>query len=257
MAKEIQYFIGWDVSGWLNKTNNFLSVFKTENGLIFIKSTNWSPYEEIKKNTSIEELLQKVLGIDDVTSENFIIAIDAPLSYPIGFTKLLNNELVKINFSQSIDNPLLYRETERRITEKLDLQNPLTAVADRIGHATTLAQYFVVKYLENQKKYIEIYPGVLKSNNISLAKNWIGEKISETGSELLISAWKYYAIGGTKSDFNTDALDSAIAALFAYMYIHGGINGVPKLVGPPTDDKNYDASEGWIYYPELDSKPYR
>lgn len=85
-----------------------------------------------------------------------IIAIDAALSWPLDFRKLVAGEIPEPLPSvdeKSIENRVLYRETERFVYHSTDTM-PLTAVGDMFGNHSTKAQATALRICKEYAAYM-------------------------------------------------------------------------------------------------------
>ncbi|MDQ0253429.1 putative nuclease with RNAse H fold [Evansella vedderi] len=250
MAFDKVIAIGWDVGGWMG-SNHGVAICQWDKTS---KKISWlgKPTEtSITHNSlmSLEQLIQQVdpsFDLDHSSRSNtlVVIGVDAPLGYPMAFTKLLNGETPPIVKPQKeIHNPLAYRRTDQEIHNVFG-KKPLSAVFDRIGNNATLAilhtrlwekdnDFIVYPFRERTFKdnriIIEVYPALVKER-----------RNAEVSEEL-----RQYMPAGIEP--GTDAYDASICALYAIAY---GTNGtlLPKLVEPPIHLAEESKEEGWIYY---------
>lgn len=236
--------IGWDVGGWMGSKQGFsMCLWDTET-----KQLKWiGKAKEMSLPKS--HLISPLDIIADLTDgANFskcrnlqvIVAIDAPLGYPICFVEFLNGKnVINARPVLEIENPLAYRETERHIHQKFG-KKPLSSTFDKIGNNATVAISHINNWIKNDgfirqpshenglKEIIEVYPALVKENAY-LFQSFDEEIPNEINR-------------------GTDAYDSAICALMGLKYYVGeelfGMPCVSKLV------KEEYFSEGWIYYLE-------
>ena len=177
-----------------------------------------------------------------------VLAIDAPLAFPRAFRDLLNGADVPpfAPDSPEINNPLAYRQSDRRIFEVFG-KKPLSASFDKLGNNATVAMVLarrlarrhgakVVPFDEVEERahsIIEVYPALAKVPKDTCCFPPM-QRLLPPG-----------VIAGT------DESDAAICAVLALAFAARGTYAeLPSLGGP--DDASLVAAreEGWIYYVE-------
>ena len=146
------YFFGCDMGGWHNKHKNkgdAIAVCKWINGSFHhVEATANLTFYPIDRDNPLANCI--AAAIDD--KAKVIISIDAALAWPICFAKLVSEASggkhdFSFSLSSVIQNPYLYRDTERFIkhhVQKGPKERPLTAVGDKFGNNSTKAQALVV-----------------------------------------------------------------------------------------------------------------
>jgi hypothetical protein len=143
------YFIGCDIGGWHTSYGDAFAACKFSSGnLTHLGEKSGSMYYPVDP----QEIFAKTLKRICEEQARLIIAIDAALAWPVEFVKLVQDAPVGRHLptftlpSPAIDNPYLYRETERFI-EKAILRGskklPLTAPGDKFGNNCSKAQGLV------------------------------------------------------------------------------------------------------------------
>jgi len=236
--------IGWDVRGWRSR-DQVVAVAAVRN-----QKFEWlgisRPFQ-FGANTALDfdSLLIPAIGVemtkDAKRGEQIIVAIDAPLAFPIALKQLLNGTSFPCTPPErEIDNKLAYRDCERWVANQF-AKKPLSASFDKLGNNASLAicvalglgsdGFSIVPQdcASHTKSVIEVYPGIMKRGS--------------TRSDHAIEPIARHI----PSNLNpgTDSYDAAICAILAA--VHGGVGnilGLPDLV--PPNDAN-DPKEGWIY----------
>lgn len=211
--------------------------------------------------------LQEILPMN--TSGMYIIAIDGALSWPDQFRTLVNesseaNHCPSFVLESSINNPYLYRETERYIKDKIFNDNnkrPLSAPGDKFGNNSSKAQALVAWFkkeyddlyrppfdeykkseaVDKKHTLIEVYPAASMKNNKFKKLTWPSQ--SQTMSHA----------------GHTDIADAKRCAMTAVCYAKTiGLIDDTKYpdVYTPDDAKSMGYSmalirnEGWIFAPK-------
>ncbi|MBF0633989.1 MAG: hypothetical protein HQK85_04975, partial [Nitrospinae bacterium] len=204
-----------------------------------------------------------------------IIGIDAALAWPVKFVKLVNSapaadHLPNFKPDGAINNPYLYRETERFIKKNVMTvakdKSPLTAPGDKFGNNSSKGQVLVAWFKGecgkelyrppfdewNQDKakkakytLLEVYPAASMKSEEFRKLNWPNNETSnETSMENL-----------GKGDI-ADAKRAAMTCV-CYAATVGKINGDYPTVHAPSDadSKKYNLEtikkEGWIFSPKV------
>jgi predicted nuclease with RNAse H fold len=239
-----QVVIGWDVRGWMS--NKQAVAVLAKNG----QDLDWLGFADrfrlnLQTDSSLSSLLIPVRNgsalsaISDRTE--VIVAIDAPLAFPLEFRALLNGHWSLVNPPKSeINNPFAYRACERWIYDEYG-KRPLSASFDKLGNNAALAmsvasalrreEFSVVPQdgRLTRKSIIEVYPALAK----------VGMKRRNPAIPSLATMLPSELQPGT------DIYDAAICALLGAVQMGWGReHGIPELVQPR---EGFDASEGWIY----------
>jgi|GEM_PF-636555 len=281
--------IGWDVAGWVGKkskrgkkgSRQGLAVLEWDLG----KGSLNPPKDPICINIGVGEMLtpdviyKKVTGEDiNYADTKVIIAIDAPLGFPVDFRKLVNGNFEEFhNFtkpSSEIENTLAYRETERHIAKVLK-KKPFSAPFQTLGNNATVAITHMLQWEKNcgfkahpfsgehivddDRIIIEVYPALIKGEVHPLIKGKVHrepmwEDFLNKIPELAFESIKYK---DKSKEISKDAYDAALCAIMAVAYgldlekDAGRIKDHPmglKAVKPKGLSETEKREEGWIYY---------
>lgn len=150
--ENVEYFIGWDVGGWnceKNQNSRDALVILDEVGVEVGQPWRGNLRKQINAADSAQNFLSHLFnlcGLEFAAFANLkaVIAIDAPLGFPIAFRKLLQSEIAHAEFRLSASNEYLFRWTERRLAKE-GIQ-PLSAIKDMIGSQATKAMHVVGKF---------------------------------------------------------------------------------------------------------------
>jgi predicted nuclease with RNAse H fold len=246
--------IGWDVGGWMGGKHGLaVAVCNEKDAQIeWLGTTVFSLPQDgvLTPDFMIKSVLKHpnekgATDIDNIDITKIIIGIDAPLGFPYTYKKMINGEFIFFNKPmREIENRLAYRDTERYIYEAFG-KKPLSGTFDRLGNNSTVAIYYAQMWCRNygyaihpitetddeRKVIIEVYPGLVKSNQKGRALSPVLELIPE----------------GVKE--GTDEYDAVICALMAIAYgAEGRLSSLPKVVGPFGKWIESAKNEGWIYH---------
>lgn len=261
------YFIGCDMGGWHGKNDGF-AVCKYKNGkLTHICEEKGSLFFPVSE--CVSEVIKQAR--DD--NAQIIIGIDAALAWPVKFVKLANSapaadHLPNFQPDGAINNPYLYRETERFIREKVRRgknENPLSASGDKFGNNSSKGQALVAWFKKecgkelyrppfdewNQDKakkakytLLEVYPTAsMKSKDFSQLE-WLSANIS---------------MGKVGDGDIADAKRAAMTCA-CYAATVGKTKGnYPKVYAPSdADSEKYNVEaikkEGWIFSPNVEKR---
>jgi hypothetical protein len=224
------------------------------NGIEWLGQPKSFRLSSLKTLCGVEDLVRQVwtgAPRDILKTHRVIIAIDAPLGFPVAFTKLLNGVAIP-DFEpggREIDNPLAYRATDRHVFNTFG-KKPLSASFDKLGNNATVAMIHVRRWAaqcglpvlpfdtpaENGSAIIEVYPALAKMK---------GQQNCYEPLERLLPP---HVVAGT------DECDAAICALLALAFALSGTSDLlPPLVAPDaTVSTEYLRAEGWIYHPPVD-----
>ena len=177
-------------------------------------------------------------------SQRVVVAVDAPLSFPAQFRRLLSGEGVEFLVpDREIESELAYRETDRHVHERLG-KKPISAAFDKLGNNATVAMVHARRWHEcdefsvppltevrnPDRVIIEVYPALAKDRRTGEARGILSSLIPSEAKR------------------GTDAYDAAICALHAAKFGCGqALQEIPPLVGPEPVTEVI-AEEGWIYY---------
>ena len=214
--------------------------------------------------------LARLLSSAQEEQARIIVCIDAALAWPDSFVRLaMDAKTARHKFpvqltDGAINNPYLYRETERYIKKHVMTGNnerPLTAVGDKFGNNSSKAQALVAWLF--QKMPTAYRPPFDKWNReiARKARHTILEvypAASMKSGSFKKMTWPPYSqdmasIGSTDI---TDAKRCAMTGVCyaAFVGMNSALNGLPPVITPDdvqTDD--FDPalleSEGWIFCP--------
>ena len=241
--------VGWDVGGWrgakqavavmrqLDRQRDWVGIPRTFKIEAFTQSGG-----------SLLDLIR--FGWPDVPIDVFdqyriIVAIDAPLGFPVAFQQLISRKpSAKIELGPEINNPFAYRETDRWVHQSFG-KKPLSASFDKLGNVATVAMYHAERWAitagfpivpfqpdDDHHAIIEVYPALVK----------------DPATSVCASQFARHLPGDLPA--RSDKLDAAICALHALAYaLQGQDRDLPRLVGPPDALVQSAVSvEGWIYH---------
>lgn len=147
-------FVGWDVGGWncdKNSTSRDALIVLDRGGVVQGIPWRGNLASVVLASSNIDEFKQAVFSkckVENISGDcSIVLAIDAPLAFPEAFLRLQSRR-VAVNLGQrSVENPYLYRFTERRLS--LEGHTPLSAVKDMIGSQATKAMHLIACVFEN------------------------------------------------------------------------------------------------------------
>jgi len=183
--------------------------------------------------------------VDVFDHYRIIVAIDAPLGFPVAFQQLIFRQpSATIELGPEIMNPFAYRETDRWVHQSFR-KKPLSASFDKLGNVATVAMYHAERWAvtagfpivpfqpdDGHHAIIEVYPALVKERATRLCDSRLARLLPD------------------ELPPRSDELDAAICTLHALAYALNGQDGdLPALVGPPDDlNQGTVAAEGWIYH---------
>jgi len=244
--------IGWDVGGWIGRKQAVAVAEWKESSVRWLGTPMCFSIAQLGENWSVIDLVRcawpEAPG-EILQTHDLVMAIDAPLGFPVAFSKLLAGwSTPRVDpTSAEIDNRLAYRETDRHIYRTFG-KKPLSASFDKLGNNATVAmvhtrrlatagQLRVVPFDEPKKEIptaIEVYPALLKQ-----------KRRIDQSAECLSNVRALLPKGVSNG---TDECDACLCALMALAYGHGGhIVGLPPMQAP-TGAISEIKREGWIFY---------
>lgn len=265
---DVIYFFGCDIGGWHNTEMNkgdALAVCRWDgNKLGHVGATAAITFFPVKS----EQLLAQKLALAKSENAQIIIGIDAALSWPERFIQLTAKaHSLTHNFDfelvDAINNPYLYRETERFIKQRIQTgrkERPLTAVGDKFGNNSSKAQALAT-WLLNQLP--NAYRPPFDEWDVNIAKDARHTIIEVYPAASMKSAKFKQLLWPLESQSMADAGKSDIAdakrcAMTAYVYA-ASINKLanatcPRILTPDdaTPEEIRKPSlrvEGWIFSP--------
>ena len=135
--------VGWDVGGWIGR-KQAVAIAKWDD-----HSAQWrgTPVRfsiaDLGESWSVDDLVRYAwpeAPSEILQTHELVMAIDAPLSFPVAFSELLAQRSTPSIDPRvaEIDNPLAYRETDRHIYRTF-LTKPLSGSFDKLGNNATVA----------------------------------------------------------------------------------------------------------------------
>jgi len=255
--------VGWDVGGWIGRKQAIALAEWKGHSAQWLGIQMCFSVAQLGENWNMDDLVRRAWpeapsGI--LQTHELVIAIDAPLGFPVAFSELLDGRATPSvdPTSAEIDNPLAYRETDRHIYRTFR-KKPLSASFDKLGNNATVAmvhtrrlatagQLRVAPFDEPQKGIptaIEVYPALLKQKRRS------GD---QSAAECISNVRALLPMGVSDG---TDECDACLCALMALAYGYGGqIVGLPSMQAP-TGGMAEIKREGWIFYASVWGNPVR
>ena len=244
--------VGWDVGGWIGGKQGVAVARLGPSGAEWLGIANAFCLADLRfPDWTLLDLLRiawRNAPEDTLTRFQVVLAIDAPLAFPIGFKQLIDTGVAPIfrPDGPEIQNPLAYRDCDRFIHSTLG-KKPLSASFDKLGNNATVAMHHARRLArlhgatilpfdptdDNLHALIEVYPALCKHRNAPCCHDGI-QRLLPPGSV-----------------HNSDECDACICALMALAFGNTGRQSfLPPLVTPeaatiPTDTLR---AEGWIYH---------
>jgi hypothetical protein len=239
--------VGWDVGGWVGRKQGVAVAALGAQGLEWLGTASSFRLADLPTlDWTLRDLIR--LAWPDVPEDvlehhRVVLAIDAPLGFPRAFKRLLDTGETPAfpPDAPEIDNPLAYRDCDRRIFRALG-KKPLSASFDKLGnnatvamhHARRLARVHGARVLpfdppdDKAHTIIEVYPALSKVPKDTCC---------------------YPGIQRLLPDDSVAATDECDACICAVMALAFGLDGrraeLPRLVGPGQSSLR---DEGWIYH---------
>lgn len=214
-----------------------------------------------RKPQALTDYLFDCCGIEErpEKTSSLFMALDTPLGWPKGFRKLLQGELpsdwIYQASSKDLDNPLLYRRTERV------LGSGFSVVAQSIGSQSTKGMALILALGAKHKTW-----GVWSIENVSLIEtypkacllsNVFVEWMSSLDLDHDIREWANpIKINGEQNEpefqpervlvIQDDTFDAAVCCCLARAFASKEL----PLVNPPNAEAEEDQDEGWIFFPQ-------
>ena len=250
--------VGWDVGGWIGRKQAVAIAEWKDHSAQWLATPTCFSIGQLGERWGVDDLVRCAwpdAPSEILESREVVMAIDAPLGFPVAFSELLAQRSTP-SFDPSgpeIENPLAYRETDRHIYRTFR-KKPLSGSFDKLGNNATVAmvhtrrlstagQLRVAPFDEPQigiPTAIEVYPALLKR------KKRIGNKYAP---ECLPTVHGLLPRGVSDG---TDECDACLCALLALAYgYRGQIVGLPTIQGP-TGAIAEIKREGWIFYSASD-----
>jgi len=264
------YYIGWDVGAWHcdrnRRSRDSICVLEHEVGKPQMKFVGVWRNNFSKRLLGVRDsqsfVADALILLDSRfshldTESNIVLAIDAPLGFPTEFNALIQGKPTpKFHAKNAIDNPYVYRETERFLRLQDSTLHPLSPIQDQIGSQATKALHLIYRLglrrheatwvsteadsVAPKFRAIETYPSVAIKMRPNLLRDANLFDETNTCNTLMLEP--------DKADYaNRDKRDALICALVASMWGRTG-----ELMGPRRGDVNQELveQEGWIWVPE-------
>lgn len=260
------YFMGCDMGGWHTTTGDALAVCKWDGyALSHVQAMDGALFYPV----SAQGALAQVIRLAEKESARIIIGIDAALAWPAKFVALAGGapqaaHLPDFVLGTSIDNPYLYRDTERFVKQHILTganERPLTAAGDKFGNNSSKAQALVAWF---RNRLPDLYrppfdpwdAAVAAQKQFTLIEVYPAASMKAAVFRLL--AWPHHEqtmdhVG------NTDIGDAKRCAMTAVCYaamlgMLGSGGGYPPLYTPDDAGTEYNQDdigvEGWIFAPK-------
>lgn len=258
MLRQAVLGVGWDVGGWIGRKQAVAIAEWKDHSVQWLARPTCFSIAQLGERWGVHDLVRLAwpeAPSEILESRELVMAIDAPLGFPLAFSELLAQRSTP-SFDPSgpeIENPLAYRESDRHIYRTFR-KKPLSGSFDKLGNNATVAmvhtrrlsiagQLRVAPFDEPQSGIptaIEVYPALLKR------KQRTGDIFA---AECLPTVHALLPRGVSDG---TDECDACLCALLALAYGHRGqVVGLPTMQGPTgaiVDIKR----EGWIFYSASD-----
>jgi Protein of unknown function (DUF429) len=256
--------IGWDVGGWRGSGQGIAVVEWAGDSPRWLGSPTSFSLSNLVEDWGVDDLVRSSwpeAPQDILNNREVVLAIDAPLGFPIAFRDLLaGGPGPSIDLKNpEIENRLAYRETDRNIHQTFR-KKLLSASFDRIGNPATVAIVHT-RRLSNAGKLrilpfdepkigipiaIEVYPALLKETKPEAAAKLDKALLKEKKPKPVLRAVREMLPKSSKD--GTHELDACLCALLALAYGYDGrIKSLPKLQGPHGSVAAIQY-EGWIFH---------
>jgi hypothetical protein len=146
--RSVMYFIGCDMGGWHTDDGDAIAICRWEAGKFsHVNARAGSLFFPVPNGGALAACIEQAEEED----ARLVIGIDAALGWPVKFAELVAhaataNHVPEFTLGDSIDNPYLYRETERFVKRCMLTgrnERPLTAAGDKFGNNSSKAQALV------------------------------------------------------------------------------------------------------------------
>ena len=246
--------IGWDVGG-MHGEKNALCMLKEENNWQCDISSFKKPKNAAAPEQKAEEIVETICKASKGTT---LLAIDAPLSFPLAFREAIGSRsfdhpLPNMSEEGLIDNPLAFRDCERFVF-CVTGKRPLSGSFDQLTNLTLLVQRVLYLLKVECGKQLNVMPNdgteikeginVLETYPALLNPNETVER-KKDGIQVTSNNFLQFALKLLKEDVNKHQRDANLCALFAaYAASH------PEVLQIPKEFRGDLKREGWIYWPE-------
>jgi hypothetical protein len=259
------YFIGCDMGGWHTEKGDALAVCKWDGAtLVHVDAQKGSFFYPVEDDGPVAAVIQQARAEE----ARVVIGIDAALAWPRKFVQLViaapaATHLPAFALGDSIDNPYLYRETERFVKQHIMTganERPLTAPGDKFGNNSSKAQGLVT-WFRNQLAGVYRPPFDAWDSAEATKRRYTLIEVYPAASMKLATfrqlVWPTHV--QTMDDVgNTDIGDAKRCAMTAVCYANmlgmlGPQQGYPSVFTPDDAGNSYDQDairqEGWIFAP--------
>ena len=133
--------VGWDVGGWMGRKQAAAAfiVEGVQRRWVGVPRTFTIRDLDTGSGEALIRLAWDDAPADVLTRFRVIIAIDAPLGFPIRFRELVGGARPPMSYPGSeIQNPFAYRRTEQHIHDAFE-KKALSAPFDKLGNNATVA----------------------------------------------------------------------------------------------------------------------
>lgn len=280
-------YIGWDVGGWLGKTDGLAAFTFGHSGTLLrqIPGRTVSLWKELEgQRWSLERLLRLLDPMATLDRfDRVVLAVNAPLGVPARFTQAIQSDIARVPepeyaLERFADWRLAYRVTDRLVAKRFDVK-PLSPSLDRLTNNGTKARAAIAEFIrENPKMAVPPFrpdvPGQTRMAAIEVhpAVWWSEKWINFTSA----------CIPESQRGDDANALDATVCALNAVWYdvaasgiargrfpllppVDPGATPAPEIVAKnmtpdllreyepeaTEEDRAAIAQEGWIWAPDL------
>jgi predicted nuclease with RNAse H fold len=237
--------VGWDVGGWCgDKQAVAVAEWKDGRPSFVHPGTARFRIDALDETNGLLSMLR--LAWENPPAIIFdhyrvVLAIDAPLGFPLAFRDLVTGEVPEtLPEAKEIDNRFAYRECDRHIYKQFG-KKPLSASFDRLGNNATVAIFWARRWAwqysmamlpfrkaePGQHCIIEVYPALAKMPQ----------------KPEVFEVYKRHVPASLELG---DERDAAICALMALAFESRYPRCLPPLEEP---DRPLFEGEGWIYHP--------
>ena len=233
--------IGWDVRGWRSEQQAVAVAAISDGELCW---PGIAPAFRFETGAPVDFTNLTRHAVSDPQSlldrGQVVISIDSPLAFPKALADLMAGRGHPVPTATEIENPLAYRDCDRRVAEAYG-KKPLSAAFDRLGNTASLAMTLcqslrsdgferVPQDTENtEKAVIEVYPAVHKRG-------------PRRGDPAIAPIHRLIP---AQLSPDSDIYDAAICAILGLVFAGAGNElGLPDLA---TRDASCRTDEGWIF----------
>lgn len=148
-------YIGWDVGGWLGKTDGLAAYTFGHSGTLLrhIPGRTVSLWKELEgQRWSLERLLRLLDPMATLDRfDRVVLAVNAPLGVPARFTQAIQSDIARVPepeyaLERFADWRLAYRVTDRLVAKRFDVK-PLSPSLDRLTNNGTKARAAIAEFI--------------------------------------------------------------------------------------------------------------